>query len=102
MSENTHTPEVGQVWAIQDGGFVNYYKITKLTRAMVWYHQINSYGEPTLRSETRRIWTKNIAVMLGEPLFAYQARKKAERDAEVKKAMQDSHNKYENVYKALS
>jgi hypothetical protein len=80
MSENTHTPEVGQVWAIKDGGFVNYYKITKLTRAMVWYHEINNWGEPTLRSETRRIWTKNIATMLGEPLEIYEARKEAERE----------------------
>jgi len=99
---NEITPHVGQVWAIKDGGFTNYFKITKLTRAMVWYHQINSCGEPTFRSETRRIWTKNIATMLGEPLAIYEARKEVERHAKVLQAMHDSHDKYSEVYKTLS
>jgi hypothetical protein len=101
---NEHTPEVGQIWVIenQDGKTLTYYKITKLSAKMVWYFNYSEHSIATYRPHVKKIWTKNIAVMLGEPLFTYQARKEAERDAEVKKAMQDSFDKYQNVYKALS
>ena len=104
MSENTHTPEVGQVWVSenQDGKTLTYYKITKLSAKMVWYFNYSEHSIATHRPYVKKIWTKNVATMLGEPLFTYQARKKAERDAKVKKAIQDSHDKLENVYKALS
>jgi hypothetical protein len=104
MSENTHTPEVGQIWITEntDDKTLTYYKITKLSAKMVWYFNYSEHSIATHRQHVKKIWTKNIATMLGEPLSIYKARKEAERDAKVLQAMHNSHEKYSEVYKALS
>jgi len=98
---NEHTPEVGQIRINTNGGFTTYYKITKLSAAMLWYFECDKDGSP-LNHKVYKIWTKNADLYLGESLEIYEARKEAERDAKVLQAIQDSHDKLENVYKALS
>lgn len=103
MSEIKHTPEVGQIRVNQNNSNrTTYYKITKLSAAMLWYFECDCNGEPFCQSKVYRIWIKNADLFLGEPLETYRAREKAERNEQAKKAMQDSHEKYAEVYKALS
>jgi hypothetical protein len=98
--ENTHTPEVGQI-RVNESGATAYYKITKLSAKMLWYFRCDKHGSP-LNSDIYKIWIKNADLFLGEPLETHEARKEAERHAKVLQAIQDSHDKLQNVYKALS
>jgi len=100
--ENTHTPEVGQIRINTNSNRITYYKITKLSAAMLWYFECDHNGEAFWKSKVLKIWIKNADLYLGEPLAIYEARKEAERHAKVLQAIQDSHDKLENVYKALS
>lgn len=68
---------------------------------MLWYVDCDEHGSPLSHKEYR-IWIKNADLYLGEPLAAYQAREEAKYQEQVKKSMQDSFDKYAEVYKALS
>ena len=65
MSENTHTPEVGQI-RISDSGR-NYTKITKLSAKMLWYLRCDKDGAP-LNYKEYRIWIENADLYLGDPI----------------------------------